>query len=72
MKYKACVFSPKPTIHVKMFAKKNYLNEPRDTKFQKTIKNIIKEWQEFTQTTKKQFNEIKEKELKEDENLQEA
>lgn len=43
MKDKASVFSPKPTSHVKMFAKKNYLNEPRDTKSQRTIKNIIKE-----------------------------
>lgn len=54
---------------LKCLPRKNYLNEPHDTKFQRTIVNNIKEWQEFT---KKQLNEIEEKELKEDENLQEA
>lgn len=54
---------------LKCLPRKNYLNETHDTKFQRTIVNNIKEWQEFT---KKQLNEIEEKELKEDENLQEA
>lgn len=52
-----------------MFVIKSYLNELHDKEFQRIIINFIKEWKDFKQATKKQLNNIKEKKLKENENL---
>ena len=48
-----------------MIANENYLNEPQDTEFKRTIASFIKEFKEFREDTKKQLNEINEVELKE-------
>lgn len=41
-----------------MIANENYLNEPQDTEFKRTIASFIKEFKEFREDTKKQLNEI--------------
>ena len=46
-----------------MFANENYLDEPQDTEFKGTIINLRKDSKEFKVDTKKQFSEIKEKEI---------
>jgi hypothetical protein len=47
-----------------MIANENYLNEPQDTEFKRTIASFIKEFKEFREDTKKQLNEIKTKILR--------
>lgn len=53
-----------------MFSSENYLGEPRtQTSFKSTIINFIREFKEFKEYLKKQFSEIKVKELRENKGL---
>lgn len=45
-----------------MSANENYLDEPQETEFKRTVK-FIKEFKEFKEDTKKHLSEIKEKEF---------
>jgi hypothetical protein len=47
-----------------MFNNENYLDEPQNTEFERTIINFLKEHKEFKDKTKNQLAEIKNKELK--------
>lgn len=72
MKDQVSIASPKLTRPVEMFANKNYLHESHDTEFNRTFTNFVKEFKEFEEYTKKQFNGTKEKELKENKCLSDA
>ena len=47
-----------------MFANKNYLDEPQDTEFNRTVINFIKEFKKFKGNTAKQSNEIQKQVLR--------
>ena len=64
MNNQATIFSLKCTSFVEMFDNENYLDEPQNTKFKRTIINFLKELKEFKDKTKNQLIEIKNKEHK--------
>lgn len=59
MKDQASVFSPKTTSPVEMFAKENYPVKLQDMECQRTIINIIKEFEGVKEGSKKHLSEIK-------------
>lgn len=49
----------KPTSPIEMFSNENYLDEPEDTEYNRTIINLIKKFKEVKKDTNKHFIKLK-------------
>lgn len=58
------MFPIKPTSPMDVFSNENYLDEPQDTEFKRTIINFSDDFKDFKEDTKKQYNDIGDKDIK--------
>lgn len=49
---------------MEIFDSENYLDEPQDTEFKRTIINFSDDFKDFKEDTKKQYNDIGDKDIK--------
>ena len=64
IKDEASIFSPEPISPAEIDSE-NYLDVTQDKDFKRTTTNFIQEFKVFKEDSKKQFNRIKGKELRE-------
>lgn len=60
MKNQDNMFSLKSINLVELFSNGNYLDEPQDTEFKRTIMNLIKDAKAFKEDRSRELNELKE------------
>lgn len=59
MKDQDSIFSPEHAKPIDVFTNENYLDEPQDTGFKKTIINSFLKFKKLKEDMKKQSNEIR-------------